>query len=512
VLNVGEIARPRQLACIFVQYTVGLRLPKQPFTLRIIAKKTIATNIDNTSLLWFVLFAVLCTGSIAMAMAFDKVVLLALPFGGLFAYLLLVDIDRAFFLTMASIPLSIQWDFPNGFSTDLPTEPLVVLLALVFVFQVLRRPEVLPPHFFKNPIVLLLLLHLGWVAVATLASQQFATSLKYLLAKTWYIIVFFFMLTSVLRTKQAGRRLLWFMLLPLAGVFAFAIFKHAQLGFSFAKVNDAMSPFFHNHVDYACIGAVFLPYIGLLLLEQTRWRPKWWLMVGIASVLATGIYFSYTRIVYISVAIMPILYFIIKKQWLRYCLLLAVVATMLGAMYILAQGRYMEYAPNYEKTIAYRDFDDLLAATAKGEDLSSMERVYRWVAAKGMVKEHSFIGFGPSNFYTFYKSHTLHAFRTYVSDNPEKSGIHNYFLMVLVEQGVVGLLIFLLLHLFALYWGERNYHRLSDPYERRMLMAALLSLLAISTILLLNDMVESIKVGPFYFMGLALLAKNPIGH
>ena len=48
-----------------------------------------------------------------------------------------------------------------------------------------------------------------------------------------------------------------------------------------------------------------------------------------------------------------------------------------------------------------------------------------------------------SNFYPNYQARTVRSFTTYVSDNPERSGIHNYYLMTAVEQGIPGLLVYL---------------------------------------------------------------------
>ena len=183
-------------------------------------------------------------------------------------------------------------------------------------------------------------------------------------------------------------------------------------------------------------------------------------------------------------------------------------ALFLLVPYLLHDNRYLDYAPEYERAIAHYKFDNLIEATYKFEDISTMERLYRWVAGKEMVAERPFFGFGPNTFYSFYQDYTVAGFQTYVSNNPEKSGIHNYYLMTMVEQGVPGFLIFLLLVIAGVVYGEKAYHRCSQSGDRYMVMAATISLIIIASILIINDMVETDKVGPFFFMALAVIILN----
>ena len=134
-----------------------------------------------------------------------------------------------------------------------------------------------------------------------------------------------------------------------------------------------------------------------------------------------------------------------------------------------------------------------------------MERIYRWVAGFHMSIEEPVFGFGPGNFYNFYKVYTVTSFQTYVSDNPDRSGIHSYYLMTLVEQGLPGLIFFMLLSAYALLRGEAIYHQARREKDKHMAMMALLSLIIILSLLIINDLIETDKIGPFFFMNLALL-------
>jgi O-antigen ligase len=116
------------------------------------------------------------------------------------------------------------------------------------------------------------------------------------------------------------------------------------------------------------------------------------------------------------------------------------------------------------------------------------------------------MGFGPGNFYPNYQHYTLSDFETYVSDNPERSTAHDYFLLVLVEQGAIGLAVFLFLTFGIFIYGEKLYHRMTTADDKRIVITLLLAIVMVYVNLLLSDLLESDKVGPFYFMSVALLA------
>ena len=119
--------------------------------------------------------------------------LAGVPAALLLVYVALVDFKKVFYLLMFFIPLSTEIHLPNGLGTDLPTEPLTVGLMIIFGLYVLSRPKSLDADFITHPITLLLLLHIGWTYAASFASQEIFVSVKFSLAKTWYVAVFFFM-------------------------------------------------------------------------------------------------------------------------------------------------------------------------------------------------------------------------------------------------------------------------------------------------------------------------------
>lgn len=453
----------------------------------------------------FWLFSGLSLICVLAGLSVEEYLLLGVPAGLLLVYLTIVDFRLVFFLLLAAIPLSTEWVFPNGFGTDLPTEPLTVGLMLVFLLFALRHGREMDARFLRHPTTLLLLLHIGWIGVTVLTSADKVVSVKFLLAKGWYVVTFYFLAGYLLRAEKDLRKFFWYIFLPLAFTVAVVTLRHAAYGFSFADIYRVLNPFYRNHVAYAAILVVFLPFVWFI----RQWYPvrswSWWLLVAGLLTLLMGIYLSYTRAAYLAVGIAAGAYFIIRLRLTRVVLIAGVIGALGVLLFMASDNRYLDYAPNYERTVTHRKFDTLIEATYQLEDISTMERFYRWIAGFYMSRERPVFGFGPGNFYFFYRPYTVTSFQTYVSDNPEKSGIHSYYLMVLAEQGYPGLLIFVLLIFWVLLRGEYTYHQLTDVRDRQVVMMFLLSFIVILALLIINDLVETDKVGSFFFMAMAVL-------
>lgn len=460
---------------------------------------------------WVLGFVGLVLSSVFVAVGSGDYYWVGLPFLALVAWMAVVDLRLLYWLLIGVIPFSTEVNLPGGFGTDLPTEPLIIGLMIGFGMLLLTRLKTASFDLLLHPITLLLLLHLGWIGITTLTSGVFVISLKFLLAKVWYIATFYFVTAYIVRTVTDFRRFFWVFFGPFLLMVSIIVVRHALLGFSFQGIHSIMHPFQRNHVNYAASMAFFFPFMALML---GRYAPGDWQrrLLGLALVfIFVAIYFSFTRAAYVALVIALGTYFIIRWRLMRFALVGAGIAAIWGVVHFVNDNNYLEYAPNYDRTISHEQFDNLIEATYKLEDISTMERVYRWVAAGQMAPHAPVLGWGPGTFVSFYKPFAVTSFQTYVSDNPEQSGIHNYFLMTLVEQGVPGLVLFLTFLVVVFIRGERLYHALAAwPDRQRIVMSVLLSLTVIVAFLLINDLVETDKVGSFFFINIAILVNQDL--
>nr|HMP31900.1 O-antigen ligase family protein [Saprospiraceae bacterium] len=291
---------------------------------------------------------------------------------------------------------------------------------------------------------------------------------------------------------------------PLLGVVIWILFRHYGHSFSFETSNIVVYPIFRNHVNSASTMVLFLPFVWLLFQTTQKQLLKW--VYGFALlVFIMGIYFSYTRVAILCLPIALAMYFIVRYTLIKWALIAATIFFGTVIYFVATNNRYVNFAPNFEKTISHTEFDNLLEATYKLEDISTMERVYRWVAGAHMLKERPLLGFGPATFYTNYKDYTVRIFETYVSNNPDQSGIHSYYLMTAVEQGLVGLIILLTMIAVILLIGEKVYHQCTNTLAKNSIAACIVSIVIILVINLINDTLEVDKIGPYFFTAMAII-------
>ena len=429
---------------------------------------------------------------------------LLIPFGFLGLLWGIQDFRRLYLLMWATIPFAIEVDLPGGLSTDLPAEPLMwmtcfFLLGYLFLYH--RRIDF---SFILHPVFVILTIHFFWIILATIISNVPIISFKYALAKSWYLICF--VLIPLLLFKHIDDFKQWglVVLIPIVGTVVIILIRHSQYGFSFSTVNNSVIPIYRNHVDYACCLGIVLPYLWILRKWFVSFSAKAFLLISIGLILA-GIYFSYTRAAWLCIPLGIMFYFILRLRLMRVVIPLALAGAILVTAWLAYDNAYLEYAPSYEKAITHQKFDALVSATYRMEDISTVERFYRWVAGYYMIQENPWVGYGPASFYNLYHSFVDRHFTTYVSDNPERSGMHNYYLMVAVEQGLIGLIIFIALLMAVLLYGESLYHRMKPGPEKHFLIAALVSFCCNLFVLTLNDMVETDKLGSFFFFSIAVV-------
>ncbi|GGF12136.1 O-antigen ligase family protein [Hymenobacter cavernae] len=461
---------------------------------------------NNAQRLFMVFMGVLLVSG-ACVILFDSLVWLAVPAALLGFIVLLADWRWVYYLLLFALAFSREIQLPGGLSMDVPSEPLMLILLSCFGANVLLGRSGITARYWGHPFIIILGLMLLWASVSAFSSVDTLKSIKYLLAKTWYIGPFIFVTLNIVRRPADVWRMVAFYIAGASITVVYTAIRHAERGFAFDAINPSIQPFYLNHVIYAAVLALLLPYAFYAArstppgLKRTAWRAAQWLLLF-------GVLLSYTRASIMALPLAGFFYLAVRWRLIAFVLVGAAVAALGGSLYFVHQNNYMLYAPDFEKTIFNgKDFEKHLEATYKLEDLSGMERLYRWVAAARMISEKPITGSGPATFYPEYKRYTVKSFRTYVSDNPEHSTTHNYFLLQLAEQGFPGFLLFVTLLSTALLTMQRLYHRSRSPENRRVVLAAGLSLFIIIFHLLLNEIIEVDKTGSFFFIGLALLMR-----
>ena len=447
----------------------------------------------------------LILGAVIAALAFEQPLIAGVPFAILGAAIWLLDFRPYYFLILLSTPLSMEFAVSPSLATDLPTEPLMLLLTGTFFARLILKRHEIPWERFRHPLATWVFLALLWSVVTVVFSVDRTVSGKWLLAKVWYVFAFGGVTLLVMKTARDFRAIFWCLFVPTLFTVVWTLVKHASFNFGFAQVNLSMEPWYRNHVNYAVFLALVYPFLWLAASWYRKWSWQRMLLNTSKVLFGAAIYFSYTRSSWVSLVVAAAAFIVMSRHLLKPATILALVCLFGTCAWLLNDNKYLDYAPDFSKTIYHDDFGDHMAATTSLEDVSSAERIYRWVAGWYMFEDKPITGFGPGNFYPWYQFYTVSSFYTYISRNEERSTVHNYYILLLLEQGFLGCFLFFCLITTAVFRGQSIYSRARDPETKRLAMAVTLSFITILVNLFFSDLLEADKIGTLFFLLLAVL-------
>lgn len=433
---------------------------------------------------------------------------LVLPLGFLFMMLLGANWRMAYWVMLFTIPASIDVQFMGGsLSSSLPDEPLMWIFLLIFPFIWARNPDMFPVKaWWRNPIVFITVLQFLWLIVAVIYSRELLFSVKFLLAKCWFLVSFFILPFFIFSRKKDFKVGFLVTLVPLVGTMVIILIKHAALGFHFRKVEQAIGSIYYNHVDYSAVMSMIFPLL-LIAFPLTKGKGP----IVRAALIATIIFFiPALYLTYARAAVLAVVFGVMVGVAIRMRLANLIFPVFYGliallVVYMASNNRYIDYRPNYEKTYMHKNFAEHVIATFRGEDMSSMERLYRWIAAMRMSKDEPVTGFGPNAFYYYYKPYTVTAFKTYVSRNKDRSTTHNYFLYMLTEQGWPAMILYAILVMVVVAQAQKIYHRFKDKFYKNVTLGVAMMFGAGFINNFFSELLETHKVGSLWYLSLSLL-------
>jgi O-antigen ligase len=435
---------------------------------------------------------------------------LAVPFAFLYFALMGLNWKTAYWMLLFTIPFSVQINF-NGdaASITLPDQPIMWLFLALFLILIARSPKIIPEWYLRDPLVLIVSLQFVWTIVAVIFSKMLFFSVKFLLVKTWLLVCFFIFPIWIFREKKDFVKGFFLLLVPMFFTIIAILISHARYGFKFEKIQKAVAAtmLYYNPVDYATVISMFFPLLIVVcwpLIKKRHLFIKITLIV-VALIFCAGIWFSFRRAALVGVAFSVVVGIAMRLRLVKLIMPMFYAMMMLLVVYMVDNNTYLQYRPDYNNTFMHKTLKDHLIATIRGKDMSSMERVYRWVAAVRMSTDRPITGYGPRAFYFYYKPYAVTSFRTYVSRNTEESTTHNYFLYMLVEQGWPAMLLYAILMAAIFAKAQNIYHRFKDRFYKLVTMG-LAMLIAVGFINnFFSELIETHKVAALFYIPLAML-------
>lgn len=416
-------------------------------------------------------------------------------------YLALFRYEFFFLLIVFLTPLSVELRrfFPGTpLDLHLPTEPLIALALMMFVAKLLIKEDY-DKRIFIHPLSVLIILSLIWMFITSITSSMPFISFKAFAVRFWFTGVFYFLAIFVFQRLRRIRDFLWLYILPLSLVILYALYRHSGYGF-FDQKSAAwvVSPFYNDHTAYGSALAMFIPVL-FVFLSPGMSRGSKQFFTGLLMVLFfTGVLFSYSRAVWLSLILTGVLWAIIYLKLSRLTIFSLAILFSVSGWFI--RGEVIRHVEQTRQESSSDFTEHVRSIVNIRSDASNMERLNRWKAALEMTAEKPLTGWGPGTFMFQYAPFQKSYSRTIISTNMAEGGnVHSEYLGPLVESGIPALLLFLAIAAYAFFTGIKIYRRSQKKVIRRIALGVLMGL---STYLIhgfLNNFLETDKAAvPFW--------------
>lgn len=439
---------------------------------------------------------------------------LAVPFFLFFTWLAFAYPTYYVAFLAALVPFSIQIDdIGMGLGISLPTEPLMVFFLFLLIVRRVLNPE-FKLYYFKHPVYLFIALYLFWYAVSTATSTMPLTSVKSLIARFWFIGIFFFFLVEAFQDKKVIKHFLTGLMFGGLVVILITLFKHAGEGFVRSHSYTIMRPFFNDHGSYAAFIAFFVPVLAVFIWKGNVFNFSLFtriIFLGVLIVFLVGIQYSFTRATWLSLVAVfgfgALVWLGMTFKQFIYFICLGLVALFIASDSIL-----------YELSRNKQDSNDNLENHLKSvsnitTDASNLERINRWYCAVDMFKERPVVGFGPYTYTFQYASFQRTDKLTDISTHSGSLGnAHSEYFMTLSEMGLPGFVFFLGFILASIFVGIRLYRKSENPEVKYLAFAIMLGLVSYYFHGLMNNYSEYDKISVPFWGFLAILVALDLYH
>lgn len=423
---------------------------------------------------------------------------LLLPLLLIVVLLFIFSLDKIILIITFLTPFAINVrSFDIGIGVSIPTEPLMLGVLLVF-FLKLFYENTIDKKLLRHPVTIAILINLVWIFITSLTSELPLVSFKFLLARLWFIVPFYFIGVKLFKKFENISLFLWLYIIALSAVIFYSLYNHALSGFEEDPSHVVMTPFYNDHTVYGAVLALFLPFIFVSIFNSENSGSRKFTISAVFVLFVVALIFSYSRAAWLSVAAAVFVYFIIllkiKFKWIA----LFTVAIVSG--FFLFQNEIYDKLEKNSRESSTNFEDHLKSITNISSDASNLERINRWQSAIRMFRDHPVMGIGPGTYQFLYAPYQLSKEKTIISTNAgDRGNAHSEYIGPLTESGVPGMLSFLAIVICVLYTAMRVFRRSADQKVKTISLVLMLGLVTYYVHGTLNNFLDSDKASvPFW--------------
>lgn len=436
-----------------------------------------------------------------------------LPIALLVVFFTLFKLEYMYYFVGACVPLAINFEKLEvaGLGISLPTEPVLAGMTLIIIGNEIISPQ-LDKKILRNPIVISVIINLIWIAFTTVTSEMPLVSLKYLVARIWFVVPLLIFGVQFFKKKKRIEWFLWLYIGALTIVVFYTLIHHFINGFSEEAGHWVMNPFYKDHTSYGAITVMTFPVLVAMFFTKGRSAPEKFLLSGLLLLFSVAIFYSYTRAAWVTLIGIGGIFLVLKLR-IRFWFLASVF--LIGVLFVAVNWHEITYELSKNKTEhTTENFDERIQSVSNiSTDASNLERINRWNSAIRMFQEKPLFGFGPGTYAFQYAPFQHSSEKTIISTNFGNLGnAHSEFLGPLSESGLIGMLTVVAIVFFIFYRGFTFFHKIENYNDRILYLGILLGLVSYFAHGLLNNYLDTDKASVPVWSYVAILIAFELYH
>jgi len=451
-------------------------------------------TLSNKSKIFWVYFLsfIFITVNLYLVIKYDALWAAAIPLVVLIIIMYFVSIDKIILLITFATPLAINIrNMDMGIGISLPTEPLM-LGALIFFFIKILFEGKYEMKVLRHPLTILIFINLIWLLFTSITSELPFVSFKFLLARLWFIVPFYFLIIIMFKKTSTIKQFLWLYVSSLIIVIFYTTYHHSLWGFTEEAGHWVMTPFYNDHTAYGVILTMFVPVVAGFCFNKSYGPGTRFLSFVVLGVVLMALFLSYSRAAWLSLALVAVIFIIvmlkIRFQWVF------VSAAIVVTLFFTFQQQIFDKLEKNKQDSSQNFVEHIQSMTNISSDASNLERINRWQSAIRMFQERPFWGWGPGTYQFLYAPYQRSKERTIISTNAGDMGnAHSEYIGPLAETGVIGSLTMMLIFIYSVYTGLMVYRRSKDKEIKLISLSVTLGLITYYLHGFLNNFLDSDK-------------------
>jgi putative inorganic carbon (hco3(-)) transporter len=436
----------------------------------------------------------------------DKLWGLAVPFVLLLLILYIFSLDNVLLLITFLTPFAVNLkDAEFGIGISLPTEPLMFGVMLLFVLKLMHE-RFYDHKIMQHPVTIAIVINLVWIFITCFTSQLPIVSIKFMVARLWFVIPFYFAGILLFTDFKNIRKFQWLYIIPLLVVIFFTLYNHSTYGFDKPHSNMVMKPFYNDHTAYGAIIALFLPIFTGFTFSRVYNKTYRLLAFIVLAILLAGIIFSYSRAAWISVAaalaVFLLVRFRIRFYWVLFALIIGI------GFFFMFRFQFLDKLEKNKQDSSTDFVEHVQSISNISSDASNLERINRWAAALRLFREKPIFGWGPGTYQFVYAPYQRSKEKTIISTNYGDMGnAHSEYIGPMSESGILGMITFLGIIVTAIITGLRVHRRAKSKEVRLISLMIMLGLITYYVHGFMNNFLDTDKASvPFWGFTAILVA------